>query len=89
MDLVDVGKIAAVNIVKIDVDGGEMDVLNGMVRTLERFHPHLFIETHSHELQSQVAEVTKQLGYFMRLEMPAAHELRPALDFNAFYLSEK
>ncbi len=87
--LVDSGKITTVNVVKIDVDGGEMDVLLGMARTLERFHPHLFVETHSHKLQEQVAEVTKQYGYSMRLEMPAAHELRPGLDFNAFYLSEK
>lgn len=72
---------------KIDVDGGEIDVLQGMARTLERFHPHLFIETHSHELQEQVAQFTKQFGYTMRLEMPAAHELRP-LEFNGFYFSE-
>lgn len=87
--LVASSKIAAVNVVKIDVDGGEMDVLQGMACTLERFRPHLFIEIHSHELHERVVEVTKQLGYSMRLEMPAAHELRPMSGFNAFYFSEK
>lgn len=86
--LVDDSKITAVNVVKIDVDGGEGDVLEGMSRTLERFHPHLFIETHSRELQEQVEKITKQHGYSMRLEMPAPRELR-SIDFNAFYFSEE
>ncbi len=86
--LVEAGKIATVDVVKIDVDGSEVDVLNGMARTLKRFHPCLFIETHSRELQEQVSEIAKQHGYTMRLEMPAAYELRP-LEFNAFYFSEK
>ena len=87
--LIACGKITAVNVVKIDVDGGEIDALHGMADTLERFHPHLFVETHSRELQRQVEEITKRYGYSMRLEMPAAHELRPALDFNGFYLSQE
>lgn len=86
--LVEAGKIDTVNVVKIDVDGGEIEVLQGMTNTIERFHPHLFVETHSRQLQDKVAEITKRYGYSMRLEMPAAHELRPGLDFNGFYYSE-
>ena len=86
--LVDEGKLAKVDVVKIDVDGGEMDVLRGMRNTLQRFHPHLFVEVHSHELREQVEEFTTQLGYTLRLEMPASFEERP-LDFNAFCLSEQ
>ena len=87
--LVHAGAITEVNVVKIDVDGGEGDVLQGMADTLNRFHPHLFIETHSRRLQRQAEEITKRHGYSMRLEMPAAHELRPALEFNAFYSSQE
>lgn len=86
--LLDVGKIEAVHVIKIDVDGGEVDALQGMSRTLEKFHPHLFIETHSYQLQEEVSEITRNLGYSMHLEMPAAYEHRPSLNFNAFYYSE-
>ena len=40
------------------------------------------------ELLAEVEEVTKRLGYRMRLENPPAHELRP-LDFNTFFFSER
>jgi len=57
-----------------------------MAHTLKRFHPHLFIETHSRELQDQVEKITKQEGYSMHLEMPSPREVR-SLPFNAFYFS--
>ncbi|NJO55779.1 MAG: hypothetical protein HC834_04805 [Rhodospirillales bacterium] len=31
---------------KIDVEGAELDVLNGMLRTLDTYRPDLFIELH-------------------------------------------
>ena len=39
--------LTRLDVVKIDVDGGEVDVLEGMRETLSRFHPHLAIEVHS------------------------------------------
>lgn len=88
-NLVDTGIIDQVNIVKIDVDGGEVDVLSGMAETLKKFHPHLFIETHSVELQRQVEAIVAEYGYSMRLELPARHEFRPMVEFNAFYFSQE
>jgi hypothetical protein len=37
--------------VKIDVDGGELDVLRGAERLLLKNRPSLIVETHSHELE--------------------------------------
>lgn len=34
------------DLVKIDVEGAEMDILVGMENVLQRFHPHLFVEIH-------------------------------------------
>lgn len=36
--------LPAVDLIKIDVEGLEDDVLRGAERTIERFHPHLFVE---------------------------------------------
>jgi hypothetical protein len=75
-----------VDVIKIDVDGAEIDVLQGMSITLERFHPHLFIEVHSEGLLEKVKSITDGLGYNMKLEQPPAHEQRP-IEFNVFYFS--
>ncbi len=45
-DMVDDASLRRVDVIKIDVDGAEADVLRGAHRTLERFHPHLFVEVH-------------------------------------------
>lgn len=78
--------LTRVDVVKIDVDGGEIDVLQGMEQTLSQFHPHLFVEVHSRELLAGVEKITKKHGYVMRLEDPPAHEERP-LEFNSFLFS--
>jgi hypothetical protein len=80
------GKIKRVDLVKIDVDGPEVQVLNGMRKALADFHPHLFVEVHSRELLEQVEAITKPLGYQMTLAMPDKREVRPS-EFNAFYFS--
>jgi FkbM family methyltransferase len=41
MDTLNVGDIAAI---KIDVEGGELDVIQGLERTLRRTEPHIFCE---------------------------------------------
>jgi hypothetical protein len=79
--------ISRVDVVKIDVDGGEMDVLEGMRGTLERFHPHISVELHSPELHARVATFLAGLGYKMTLVDPPAYEYRP-IPFNKFFFSE-
>jgi hypothetical protein len=81
-------QLAHVNIVKIDVDGPEVEVLRGMADTLRRFRPHLFVEVHSRDLLAQVEQITSQHGYTMELKHPHAREHRPT-EFNAFYQSRQ
>ena len=84
-----VGKMALsrVDVVKIDVDGAEMDVLEGMRGVIEKFHPHLSVELHSPELYAQVKAFLEGYGYEMKLVDPPAYELRP-IPFNKFYFSQ-
>jgi hypothetical protein len=78
--------MTSIDVVKVDVEGAEVKVLEGMREVLQRYHPRLFIEVHSQELLDQVKEITAKLGYQMKLELPPAHEYR-LINFNAFYYS--
>ncbi|HTQ29205.1 MAG TPA: FkbM family methyltransferase [Puia sp.] len=70
---------------KIDVDGGEMEVLKGVTKVLGTRTCKLIIETHSKELEDQCLSLLLQLGYrtaiipnawwrfFVPEERPIAH----------------
>lgn len=55
--------ITHVDLVKIDIEGAELRALKGMVETISRCRPRLFIECHSAELTLQVEEFLTPLGY--------------------------
>jgi FkbM family methyltransferase len=50
-------------ILKIDVEGFEMDVLRGAVKTIKRYHPKIIIETHTSKLRKEVLSFLDDIGY--------------------------
>src|SRR5262249_6878424 len=54
-------------VLKIDVDGGEMDVLGGAEKLLKAKAALLVIETHSRELEEACLKLLKQLHYDCRI----------------------
>ncbi len=52
-----------VDLVKIDVEGFEMEVLHSGIELLKKFKPKIIIETHSAGLYKQVKEFLEELGY--------------------------
>lgn len=48
-----------VNVVRMDVEGYELKVIEGMGKTIERSHPSLFIETH-HRLMGEYGDTLEQ-----------------------------
>ena len=53
----------AVDLVKIDVEGYEVNVLNGMALTAQRCKPLIFIEVLPNGPRGEVAEILTQWGY--------------------------
>jgi hypothetical protein len=68
-----VGKLALgrVDQVKIDVEGAELDVLEGSRKTLTQFRPHLFVECHG--TFSDVVAWFERQGYSMRRHQKDPH----------------
>ena len=54
-----------VSIVKIDIEGMESLALRGMLRTLERCKPILFLEAHNEDEIEKQRNVIATLGYQM------------------------
>ena len=51
------------DVVKIDVEGAEVQVLRGMEHTLRGAHPRLILEVHSEELERESAEMLRDWDY--------------------------
>jgi FkbM family methyltransferase len=54
------------NVIKIDVEGAEVDVLDGAIRMLKECRPEILIEAHSESLASQCSQRLMMLGYDVR-----------------------
>ena len=52
-----------VSMVKVDVEGHEPQVLAGMLQTLDRDGPDLYVESHSEQARADVFSVIEPLGY--------------------------
>lgn len=63
--LVDSGRLPAPTFMKVDVEGGEMMVLQGALRVLERHRPRMVLATHGDDLDARCREFLTPLGYTM------------------------
>jgi FkbM family methyltransferase len=62
-DLLEQEGITHLNVVKIDAEGEEVRILNGMTRALTTFHPIIVCEFHSADLASDGFYLLRQYGY--------------------------
>src|SRR5262249_14271261 len=58
---------------KIDVEGMELNVLQGMHQTLQKHRPKLFIEIHGATMQAKVANIRQVASYLLRLDYKIYH----------------
>ena len=52
-----------IDIIKIDVEGFEMNVLDSAINTIKKYKPKLIIETHTFDLYKKVSYLLSDLGY--------------------------
>jgi predicted RNA methylase len=50
-------------LLKIDVEGAELDVLLGALQLLRQHRPHLLVETHSYRLEQDCGDLLLEIGY--------------------------
>jgi FkbM family methyltransferase len=50
-------------LLKIDVEGGELDVLHGASHTLDKYHPRLIVATHTYPLDAACRDFLLTRGY--------------------------
>lgn len=62
-DFVASASFKSVDIIKIDVEGGELGTLNGMQHTLNHFKPMVICEFHSRQLLSDGCALLEERGY--------------------------
>lgn len=53
-------------LMKIDVEGGELDVLEGALRVLTRVQPTIFLATHGAEVHRKCCDFLKSVAYDLR-----------------------
>lgn len=58
------------DVIKIDVEGAEMGVLEGGLKTLTAAKPVIFLSVHSPELKTRCTEFLEKLGYTLTQVLP-------------------
>lgn len=61
--------------IKVDVEGAEMSVLEGMTETFDRQHPAAFVECHSEDLEDRVQQFFTQRGRGSSVSRPSMLEV--------------
>lgn len=69
-ELVKCGEIPPPTFVKIDVEGGETEVLKGMKKVIAASRPKMVIATHNDECQKYVVEFLKTVNYRFEILNP-------------------
>jgi hypothetical protein len=90
LDAVVAGGAPPPDVLKIDVEGAELDVLHGATRVLDDAAPVVFLEVHSAELREACRLVLEGHGYAVRSYEPKASLRGPRpLAGNAWLWAER
>ena len=68
------------DLLKIDVEGFEMEVLEGAIKTIKKYHPKIIIETHSRALEKQTKEFLSRLNYKLKHEGRSSYNVNKEFD---------
>ena len=68
------------DLLKIDVEGFELNVLDGAIKTIKKYHPKIIIETHSRALEKQTKEFLSKLNYKLKHEGRSVYNVNKEFD---------
>lgn len=63
-------QLARVNLIKIDVEGMELEVLKGAIKTIQRYRPFLYVECDRESKVEELITFIKNLGYDFDIHQP-------------------
>ncbi len=78
---IEAGRLPVPNLLKIDVEGAELKLLNGARTTLERHRPEILLDTHTflggefEPLHRQCSEFLQELGYHINPIADSSREI--------------
>ena len=72
------------DMIKIDVEGSELDLLHGAVKTLKKHHPSIILSIHGKELRRDCINFLRETGYTAILPAGAS-SIEKASDISAIY----
>ncbi|MGA1869109.1 MAG: FkbM family methyltransferase [bacterium] len=74
--------ITQVNLVKIDVEGAELNILRGMRNTLQEQHPALLVEVHPQQIQTFNFSAPDIIDFLSELNYQIEPVDKPAINFD-------
>ncbi len=79
--------LTQLDLLKIDVEGFEVKVLQGALQTITKLKPKIIIETHSLKLRAACHEILQSLGYVLKKEGRTIYNTSREMDqvTNLFY----
>ena len=66
--LVEKLNLKKVNLMKLDIEGEELNALMGSIKTIKKFKPKIALEIHSKELRNKIVNFLKRYGYKLLFE---------------------
>lgn len=68
------GELSRFEVLKVDVEGGEVGVLAGAMGVIRTFRPRILLATHGDEIHRHCLDVLSGLGYTWRILPDTGHE---------------
>ena len=65
------GSIPAPDVIKMDIEGGELEAIKGAVDLLSRFHPLIFLSTHGTIVHHDCLDLLNSIGYQVNPLLPS------------------
>ncbi|MEO5364946.1 MAG: FkbM family methyltransferase [Magnetococcus sp. WYHC-3] len=84
-DLLQTGEIEAPGLIKVDVEGAEVEVLRGATTLIREHRPHWIIEAHELVLGQECSRILEQAGYWVRV-IETGRPLDPAAPWHVCHL---